>query len=223
MTFETSKTISGLGATLLFLAAPLFLLLPSATLIVGITGAIMLLIGLNGLANYYKERGILNNSLLGVLAAVVGAVVITIVALYVILSNITPLLQQIYPGWNGDWAALQNMTPDTSAFTADNIDISTFIPLLTGMIVVWALAWIVAIISGFFVRRSLKSIAEKSNIGLFGTAGMLILIGAFLGLVVFGYFLIWIGVLLAAIAFFQLRPSAPTVEPVVSPPPQTAI
>jgi uncharacterized membrane protein len=63
MTFESSKTLGGLGAILLFIAAPLLLILPIATLIVGIVGAIMLLIGLNGLANYYKERGILNNSL----------------------------------------------------------------------------------------------------------------------------------------------------------------
>jgi hypothetical protein len=154
---------------------------------------------------------------------VVGTVVIAIVALYVILSNVTPLLQQIYPGWNGDWAALQNMTPDTSTFTADNIDISIFMPLLTGMIVVWALVWIVAIISGFFVRRSLKIVTEKSSVGLFGTAGMLILIGAFLGLVVIGYFLIWVGVLLVAIAFFQIRPSPPVIEPVVSPLPQTVV
>lgn len=228
MTFESSKNLGGLGAILLFISVIMILVLPVATFIIGAAGAIMLLIGIHGLASYYKERGIFNNGLIGFLAAVIGGIVVLVVILYVVLTNITPLLQQLYPGWNGDWSALQNMTPDTSAFSSGNIDTSTIMPLITGMLLVWVLAWIVTIISGFFVRQSLNKVKEKSGVGLFGTAGIVILVGAFLGVIGIGYIIIWIGLLLAAIAFFQLRPTpepviAETPQMVSTPPPPTAV
>lgn len=218
MTFETSKTLSGLGALLLFISAILFLVLPSATLVVGIAGIIMLLIGLNGLAGYYRERGIFNNALLSAIIAVAGAVVVSVIILYIALSNVTPIIDELYPGWNGDWTSLPNMTPDPDAFMDG--DFSAFVPFLIGLAGAWVAAWIVSIISGFFARRALNIIGEKSGTGLFGTAGMVILIGAFLGVVVIGYILLWIGLLLAAVAFFQLRPTAPTESTYAMPPPQ---
>jgi len=210
VTFESSKTLSGLGALLLFISAIVLFVLPTAALVVGIAGLLMLLVGLNGLAGYYKERGIFNNALFSVIIAVVGAVLVFVIAVYVTLSSVTPILNELYPGWNGDWASLPNMTPNPDAFTSG--DISTILPFLTGLAAIWVITWVVAIISSFFARRALNAIGQKSGTGLFGTAGLVILIGAFLGIVFFGYLLLWIGLLLAAIAFFQLRPSAP-VEP----------
>lgn len=219
MTFVTSKNLSGLGAILLVIAAVMIIFLPVATLIVGAAGAIMLLIGLHGLAGYYKERGIFNNGLISFLVVVIGGIIATVVVLYVVLANITPLLHEIYPGWNGDWASLQNMTPDTSALQSGNFDVSVFMPMLLGILAVFVLVWIVAIIAGVFIRQSLNQIKDKSNVNMFGTAGIVVLIGAFLGIIVIGYVIMVIGILLAAIAFFQLRPIPPTVESTVYAPP----
>lgn len=221
MTFETSKNLGGLGAILLVIAAVMIIFLPVATFVIGAAGAIMLLIGLHGLAGYYKERGIFNNGLISFLVVVIGGILVAVVFLYVVLSNITPLLQQIYPGWNGDWAALQNMTPDTSALQSGNFDYSVLMPMLVGMVAVFVVVWIVAIIAGVFIRQSLNQIKEKSNVNMFGTAGIVVLIGAFLGIIVIGYIIMVIGILMAAIAFFQLRPVSPVVEPMVSPSPPT--
>lgn len=174
MTFETSKNLSGLGAILLVAAAVVFIFLPLATFIIGAAGAIMLLIGLHGLAGYYKEQGIFNNGLVSFLAVVVGGIITGVVVLFVVLANITPLIQQIYPGWNGDWASLQNMTPDTSALQSGNFDYSVLMPLFLGMLVAFVLVWIVAIIAGVFIRQSLNKIKEKSNVNMFGTAGLLL-------------------------------------------------
>jgi uncharacterized membrane protein len=219
VTFVTSKNLSGLGAILLVIAAVMIIFLPVATLIVGAAGAIMLLIGLHGLAGYYKERGIFNNGLISFLVVVIGGIIATVVVLYVVLANITPLLHEIYPGWNGDWASLQNMTPDTSALQSGNFDVSVFMPMLLGILAVFVLVWIVAIIAGVFIRQSLNKIKDKSNVNMFGTAGIVVLIGAFLGIIVIGYVIMVIGILLAAIAFFQLRPIPPTVESTVYAPP----
>jgi uncharacterized membrane protein len=54
--------------------------------------------------------------------------------------------------------------------------------------------------------RALGTLSTKSGVGLFSTAGLLLLIGAVL-IVLFGIglILIWISALLLAIAFFQLR------------------
>src|SRR5512138_1250959 len=134
----------------------MIIFLPVATLIVGAAGAIMLLIGLHGLASYYKERGIFNHGLISFLTLVIGGIIAAVVVLYVVLANITPLLHEIYPGWNGDWASLQNMTPDTSALQSGNFDVSIFMPMLLGMLAVFVLVWIVAIISGVFIRQSLN-------------------------------------------------------------------
>jgi uncharacterized membrane protein len=222
MTFETSKNLGGLGAILLVVAAVMVIFLPVATFIVGAAGAIMLLIGLHGLAGYYKERGIFNNGLISFLVVVVGAIVAVVVFLYVVFANMSPLLHELYPGWNGDWASLQNMpAPDTSALQSGNFDISALMPMLFGMVAVFVLVWIVAIIAGVFIRQSLNQIKDKSNVNMFGTAGITVLIGAFLGIIFIGYIIMVIGILLAAIAFFQLRPTPPSAEASVYAPPPT--
>jgi uncharacterized membrane protein len=111
------------------------------------------------------------------------------------------------------------MTPDTSALQSGNFDVSVFMPMLLGILAVFVLVWIVAIIAGVFIRQSLNQIKDKSNVNMFGTAGIVVLIGAFLGIIVIGYVIMVIGILLAAIAFFQLRPIPPTVESTVYAPP----
>jgi uncharacterized membrane protein len=80
-------------------------------------------------------------------------------------------------------------------------------PFITGIIVVFVILWVFAIISAFLVRRSLITLSAKSGVGLFSTAGLLLLIGAVL-IILFGIglILIWISALLLAIAFFRIRP-----------------
>jgi uncharacterized membrane protein len=115
------------------------------------------------------------------------------------------------------------MTPDPSQFTSGNFNISTFYPLVVGIIAVLAIVWIFAIISMFFVWRSLKQVSMRSNVGLFGTAGLLLLIGAIL-IIAFGLGLIlmWIGALLLAIAFFQLKHTEAAPAAAAYPPPPQA-
>ena len=213
MTFESSKTLGGIGAILLFIGVIPFV---QYIWIIGLVGIILVLYALHDFANIYRERGIFSNAIYGVAIAVVGAVVTAILALAVVLSNLKDLLMQIYPGWNGDWSTLQGMTPNTT-----NIDTSAILPLIGGLIVVLVIVWVVAIIAAFFIYRSLKQVSNKSNMGLFGTAGLLLLIGAVIP--VFGLILMWISALLLAIAFFTLKVPEQPMAPAPSPPQPTTV
>jgi len=211
MTLESSKILGGIGAILMFIGV-----LPTINYlgIIEIIGLILVLVALHSLANYYREGGIFRHAVYGVAVAVVGGIITGVLAVAVVLSNIKDLLTQVYPGWNGDWSTLQGMTPNTT-----NFDVSTIFPLISGLLVVLVLVWVVTIIAAFFIYRSLKQVSNKSNTGLFGTAGIILLIGAIIPII--GLILMWISALILAIAFFTLKPQQPPMATATSPPPQT--
>jgi uncharacterized membrane protein len=202
MTLESSKTMGGIGALLMFIG-----IFPYINYfgIVEIIGAILVLVALHGLGSYYKEEGIFNNALYGVITGVVGVVIAVAIGIVIVLSSIQDFLLKVFPSWNGDWStlpSLSGMTPNTS-----NIGVGDVIPFIVAAIVVIAILWVFAIIATFFLRRSLNKLSAKSNYGLFGTVGLLLLIGAFLVIVVgLGLILMWIAALILAIAFFNLKP-----------------
>jgi uncharacterized membrane protein len=203
MTLESSKTLGGIGAILMFIGIFPYI---SYFGIVELIGAILVLTALYSLGNYYKDSGIFNNALYGVMAGIVGVVSAVAIGLAIVLPNIKDFLMTIFPSWNGDWStisSLSGMTPDTS-----NIGIGDVIPFISAAIVIFVILWIFAIIATFFVRRSFVRLSAKTNVGLFSTAGLLLLIGAFLVIVVgLGLILIWVAALILAIAFFKLKPT----------------
>ena len=170
MTIESNKILGGIGAIMMFVGV-----LPQVNYvgILEIIGLILVLVALYNLSNYYKEGSIFRHAIYGVAIAVVGAIIVGVLVVSVVLSNITELVTQLYPGWNGDWSTLQGMTPNTTNFNPANI-----FPLIGGLLVVLVIAWVLAIIASFFIYRSLKQVSNKSNVGLFGTAGLILLIGA---------------------------------------------
>ena len=202
MTLESSKTMGGIGALLMFIGVFPYI---NYFGIVEIIGAILVLVALHGLGSYYKEEGIFNNALYGVITGVVGVVIAVAIGIVIVLSSIQDFLLKVFPSWNGDWStlpSLSGMTPNTG-----NIGVGDVIPFIVAAIVVIAILWVFAIIATFFLRRSLNKLSAKSNNGLFGTVGLLLLIGAFLVIVVgLGLILMWIAVLILAIAFFNLKP-----------------
>ena len=209
MTIETSKTIGGVGAILMFIG-----IIPviSTYGIIELVGLILVMVALYNLASYYNERGIFNNALYGLIAGIVGGVIAAGAIILSVLTSLTDFLYTIYPNWNGDWTALSGLTPDPS-----NISLEAILPFVAGVFAALLVLWVFAIIATFFVRRSLISASAKSGVSLFSTAGLLMLIGAVL-IIAFGLglLLIWISALLLAIAFFQIKPkqgtsaSAPT-------------
>jgi uncharacterized membrane protein len=202
VTLESSKTLGGIGALLMFIGV-----LPYINYfgIIPLIGAILVLISLHGFARIYKESGIFDNALYGIIAGIVGVVLAVAIGIAIILPNIKDFLMKLFPSWNGSWSTIQSlsgMTPNTS-----NITFGDVIPFITAAIVILVILWVFAILATFFVRRSLKQLSTRTNVGLFSTTGMLLLIGAVL-IIAFGLglLLLWIATLILAIAFFTMKP-----------------
>ncbi len=200
MTFESSKTLGGIGSVLLLVGGLAFLVQPIITLFLGFIGALLLLFGLKGLADYYKKKGIFTNGLYGFVTLIVGAVVslASFVYLFFYSSIVTNLVAVLYPGFTGDWSTLPNLTVNPNPNAAD------IVPYIGPILAIFVVIWIFVFVAAFFTWRSLKGVTSKSNVGLFSTAGLLMLVGAIIP--VLGLILMVIGVLLMAIAFFQLKP-----------------
>ena len=231
MTLDSSKNMGGIGAILILIGAIAYFVQTIAGGVIGLIGVILVLIALRNIGNLYSDGSIFRNAIIGVIIAIVGAVVsagVALAAFFANMSNIKEFISMLYPNWDGQWSSLPNIagtTPNTA-----NLNPSDLLSLIAGIIAiivaVLVVFWIFTIVASFFIRRSLKQVTVKSQVGMFGTAGLLLLIGAFLFIIVIGAILMWIAALLLAIAFFQLKPSQPVEQQqayVPPPPPPTPV
>lgn len=76
---ESSKNLAGIGAILLFLS-----FIP----VVGIIGLILMFIGVKGLSEYYKEPGIYQDALKGLIFGIVGLVVTAVGVIFAFVIGI---------------------------------------------------------------------------------------------------------------------------------------
>jgi uncharacterized membrane protein len=196
MTFESSKNLSAVGALLIVIGAAAGFA-TSFSGILSLVGIILLLIGVKGLANFYKEEGIFNNTLYSIITAIVGCVA----GIGVIVTSAVAALADLGINWANieDWA---NVGTDVANIFAD-FDLSTIAALLGAILIGLIILWIAFIISMYFLRKSMSQLSTKSGVGLFGTAGIIVLIGAVIPVI--GFLLIWIGFVLATVAFFQMK------------------
>ena len=199
MSIETNKILGGVGALLMFIGIIPYINYFGAIELIGL---ILVMVALYNFARHYREGGIFNNALYGLIIGIVGGVISIAAVIITVLTSLTNFLHALFPNWNGDWTALSGLTPNPS-----NLSLGNITPFLAGIFAVFIILWVFSIISTFFVRRSLRTLSAKSGVGLFSTAGLLLLIGAVL-IVLFGVglILIWISALLLAIAFFRIRP-----------------
>jgi uncharacterized membrane protein len=221
LTLESSKTLGIVGA-ILTLIGPFGILGVPYLLVLSLVGVILILVSLYGLANIYQEKGIFNNSLYGFIMGIVGLVVAAVVvaiAFFSYLNDLKSFLLQLYPTWDGKWSdagSLRGMSPHTSG-----LNLTVIRPFLELVLVALVIFWVFLILWAFFARKSLKTLAEKSGTGLFGTASLVLIIGAALTIVGIGLILLWVGVLLVAIAFFQLKPQTEQPPATYAAPPMT--
>ena len=193
MDLETSKNLGGVGAILMFIS-PLLTYVALYAGLLGLVGFILVLIALKGLGDYYNEGGIFNNALYGFMIGVVGGVV----AVGAFVASVLTILADI---GISDW---MNASEWTAAFTAGTA-FDTILKLAGAVVIALLILFVVVVITAWFYRKSLDSLSAKSGVGMFGTAGLILLIGAFLTVVFIGFLLIWIAILLAAVAFFSIR------------------
>ena len=209
MTIESSKTLGGVGALLIFIGVFPYI---NTFGIVELIGAILILAALHGFAHIYSEKGIFNNALYAIGVGIVGVVAAAAIGLAIVLPSIKDFLLKIYPSWNGSWSSLSSLSGMTPVTT--NITTSDVLPFIAAAVVIVVILWIFAILAAFFLRRSLKQLSTKTSTGLFSTAGLLLLIGAALIILLgLGALLMWIATLILAIAFFTMKPQETQPQP----------
>jgi len=124
-----------------------------------------------------------------------------VVSIGVIAASAVAALADLGINWANieDWA---NIGTDVANVLTD-FDLSVIGALVGALLIGLVILWVAFIISMYFLRKSMNQLSEKSGVGLFGTAGLLVLIGAVIPVI--GLLLIWIGFILATAAFFQMK------------------
>jgi len=195
MALQTSKTLGGIGALLMVISP---FLISGFTLVLGLVGLILVLIAIKGLSDHYSESSIFNNSLYGVIISIIGGVVFIAAIIITALSFLSDLGIDFYTDWS-----------DPTAFSSINwtegVILDTVMAHVGALIGSLVVLFIFAIVAAIFYRKSLTTLSEKSRVGLFGTTGLLLLIGAVLTIIAIGFLLIWIALILLTISFFQIK------------------
>jgi uncharacterized membrane protein len=217
MDLDSAKNLGGVGALLLVISGVGIFGTPFVGLL-GIVGLILVLVALKGMADNYNETGIFKNALYFFIAAIIGVVAFigTIVASLIYFLTNLPDWAQTYinkQDWQGLANALSQHASDLSSFSG------SLWTLIGAVILALVILFVMFVIAMFFFRRSLGLLATRTKVGLFGTAGLLMLIGAVLTIIFIGLLLIWIGWILLTVAFFSVRkPSETTLSPPTPPP-----
>jgi len=209
---NTCKILGCIGALLAFISLFAELVemyvLPNALFILGV---ILITTSLYGLSKHYRDSTIFRKALIGSAAGIIGLVVAGIIVFTLLLPSIVPLMQIVYPGWDGNWNALPNTIPGVSMIDS-NATLEALAPMWNNLLISLGIMSVFAIIATYFMRQSLNRLGEKSNIGLFGITGTVMLIGGFLTVCLIGYILLCITPLLLAIAFLKIKPQANTTQ-----------
>ena len=202
MDIATSKNLGGVGALLLFIGV-LPWIAPYGWAL-SLVGLILVLMGFKGFADYYKEAGIFNNALYAVIVGIVGVVAVAAVVVIGMAGFLTAI------GFNmADWANAASW----SSIDPTTISFDVVMQFLVYVVVALVVAFVFVLITAILLRKSLGLLSSKTGVGLFGTTGLLLLIGAILTIIAIGIFLIWISMLLLAVAFFSVRTQQTTPPP----------
>jgi len=144
-----------------------------------IVGVILLLVGLRGLADAYGEGAIFKNALYGLIFEVAAAGAFFFMFFGAILSGL-----------------MRGLT-------------FSLIRLLAGLGAALAAATILSAVGAYFYRKSFSALSARSGERLFETSGLLLLIGAVLTIILVGRLISLVAWVIAAIAFFSLKPPPP--------------
>jgi len=189
MSMEPGKTLAGIGA--------LMLVIGSFVPFLGIVGFILLMVGLKNLADYYKDNGIFNNALYGIIFGIIGVAAAAFLIIAVIFGG--SFLGFGY-GPGGD---ITGITGNVVAFFG-------------GILIALVVAFIFYILMAVYLRKAFDALAARTGIGMFRTAGLLLLLGAILTIVLIGLILIFVAWILLTVGFFSMSSTPPP------PPAQTA-
>ncbi len=186
--FSRARLLGGIGSILIILAV-----MPVIGFVISLVGFVMVVMAVYYVAQTTKNKRIFNDYTLSVVILLVG---LAIAVLYISLAVLSP-------GVSSAINSIANSTKTNSSSLLSNIPVLDTILM---PIAVFAAILIASfVVSAIFLRRSFKAIAQQVGVKLFDTASLLFLIGAAL-LVLFGIgaIVIFVAIILQAVAFFSL-------------------
>jgi uncharacterized membrane protein len=207
MTLETNKNLGGVGAILIAIGGLATFGAGYAGLL-GLIGLILVLISMKGFADHYNEAGIFNNALYAVIMVIIGVVAFIGLFMFSLFETLKDLGIA-----TEDWANLGIIIREHL------MNMETFWEFVGAIILALGVLFICVLIAVIFARNSLNLLGAKTGVGMFGTAGLLMLIGGILTIIFFGLILIWVAWILVAVAFFSIRtqPTQPQPQPTPTP------
>ncbi len=190
MSLDSDMTLGGVGALLVAIGS----FFPFLSLV----GIILILVAMRGLANYYKEDSLFKNALYGFIFGIIG--IVAAIALFVtfffslIITN-----------------TASNGTSPVAFFTGGS--------MLGFLILFLIIVLVFFVMQAVCYRRAFDVLSDKSGQKTFRTAGLLLLLGAILTIILVGFVLLFVGWILVAVAFFSFKTPATPKEPPPLPPP----
>ncbi|MEM0057825.1 MAG: DUF996 domain-containing protein [Candidatus Bathyarchaeia archaeon] len=214
MSFESNRILGGVGALLMVIGA-VGLFTSAYLLFLLFVGAVLVLIALKGFADHYQDGGIFNDALYGFIAAVVG-IVATVAVAIILLS---PFIAELAG------AELDVGNPAAMQQIIRQIVMEHLQQILGASLGAYLVFVISMILSAILIKKSLDALSARSGEKMFGTAGLVWLIGGVLTIILIGLIVIWISWILMAVAFFSIKTAQAPAQPAAfqlspQPPPQ---
>jgi uncharacterized membrane protein len=166
---ESSKTMAGIGAILLFLS-----FIP----LVGIVGLIMVLIGMKGLAEYYRDDSIYRNAIMGVIYGIIGVIAVSVGSVLAFFGGL---------------------------FSVFTLGAAGIVGGILTVILIIVVTFVFYLLMAIHFKRAFDSLAQRSGEQTFNTSGTLLFWGAVLTIIGVGLILIFIAWIMATIAFFSIK------------------
>ena len=197
--FENSKILGMIGTLLMIIGgfAGRYSAIPS------LVGLALLMLAIHGLADIYHDRSIFNNMIFGGIVFVVG-IVVAVVIFLVTAAGLMTQLGIPSSGWS-DPTVWQNVNWNA-------VDWNSLVPYIAAVAVALLVLFVFTVIAAILIRKSLKSLAQKSGTHMFATSGTVLLAGAILTIILIGFLLIWIAIVLLLVAFIELK-KIPAAQP----------
>ncbi len=179
MSIEPGKSLAATGALLLVIGTFVPFL--------GIVGFILMMIGLKNLAAHFQERRIFDNALYGIVFGIIGVAA----AAFLIIAVV----------FGGSFLGF--------AFGTEGGITGNILAFFGGIAIALIVAFIFYILMALYLRKSFDALANKTGIGMFRTAGLLLLVGAILTIILIGLLLVFIAWILLTVAFFSMSSAPP--------------
>jgi len=191
---KNAKIFGGIGS-ILALVGPF---IPMAGGILALIGLILVIIAVYYIGTVTKDGSIFKNYLLSFVLQIVAVVAFFVIMVVAVGASI-----------GGSIFDLQNMLESQAGVTDPTAIFSNIGALIGGCCVAGLVAWILTILSALFLKKSFTSIKEHTKVGIFGTTGLVYLIGAALLIIGIGAIVLLIALILQIVAFFSLPDQLP--------------